>query len=412
MSCATSPRLIRKALFILLLISSPFGAFGLAADSPAGQYRSGEKIIGMIHRVFELTNEKERQRAVRMLLDTVAREGRIPITDSSVYFIYAGSARHVFVAGDFNAWSPSSDGMMHVQGTNLFVLNLVLPHAARFEYKFVVDSNWVLDSLNPRTALGGFGSNSEVSLPGYLPPPDTGYRGNVQHGTIDTLEFQSRLLGCSHPVLVYLPPGHTPDTAMRVLYVTDGGEYLERTRFANVLDNLIAGHRIPPLAGIFVDPRLRLDDSRTNRRMSEYAISDTFLNFLADELRPFLAKSYHITTEPSHTGILGASMGGLISTYAIFRRPDAFGLGAAQSPAYQIRGETIFSKIPPGNHSGVKMYLETGTLHDAEILSRRMKDALTRAGFLVRYVEVPEGHNWINWSGHLADLLTYFWGTP
>ena len=407
---AKSRRAAGAVLILAWVSGPPCVPRCLAPDSLATYQRVGSSLVSMTGRLFTLPDVQARRLAAQELVDSISHDGTIPMTDSSVCFVYSGHARHVFVAGDFNEWNPSSDGLLRVQGTDLFVLNMSFPNATRAEYKFVVDSNWVLDPLNPRTAMGGFGKNSEICLPGYRPPPDVGFRTDIPHGSIDTINFKSRLLGCSHPVMIYTPPGPRSDTTMPVLYVTDGGEYLERTSIANVLDNLIADRRVPPVTGVFVDPRLRLDAPATNRRMTEYAMSDTFVNFLTEELRPFLATTYHIASAPARTGILGASMGGLISTYAALRRPEVFGLCAAQSPAYQIGKGTIFNFIKSGNAFGTRFYLETGTMHDAESMSRRMRDALVRAGFTVRYIEVPEGHNWKNWSGHLSDILTTFWG--
>jgi len=57
-------------------------------------------------------------------------------------------------------------------------------------------------------------------------------------------------------------------------------------------------------------------------------ISDNYLKFLVTELKPFIDKSYSTKTKRENTFIMGSSMGGLISMYAICEYPNVFG-GAA-----------------------------------------------------------------------------------
>ncbi|MFM8256194.1 MAG: alpha/beta hydrolase [Bacteroidota bacterium] len=57
-------------------------------------------------------------------------------------------------------------------------------------------------------------------------------------------------------------------------------------------------------------------------------MSDRYLNFLTQELKPFIDKTYATKTDRSNTFIAGSSMGGLISLYAICEYPSIFG-GAA-----------------------------------------------------------------------------------
>jgi enterochelin esterase-like enzyme len=57
-------------------------------------------------------------------------------------------------------------------------------------------------------------------------------------------------------------------------------------------------------------------------------ISDNYLKFIVNELKPFIDKTYSTYTDKSHNYIAGSSMGGLISMYAICEYPEVFG-GAA-----------------------------------------------------------------------------------
>jgi predicted alpha/beta superfamily hydrolase len=57
-------------------------------------------------------------------------------------------------------------------------------------------------------------------------------------------------------------------------------------------------------------------------------MSDRYLTFLTQELKPFIDKTYATKTDRNNTFIAGSSMGALISLYAICEYPAVFG-GAA-----------------------------------------------------------------------------------
>jgi predicted alpha/beta superfamily hydrolase len=56
--------------------------------------------------------------------------------------------------------------------------------------------------------------------------------------------------------------------------------------------------------------------------------SDGYLKFLVEELKPYIDKNYATHTDAANTFVMGSSMGGLISMYAICEYPQVFG-GAA-----------------------------------------------------------------------------------
>ncbi len=346
------------------------------------------------------------------ILNRVKTSGGVLTEDSTVLFLYHGPAHRVFIPGDMNGWSPSADSMRHIPQTELWYCIKSIPLRGRVEYKLIVDSTWLLDPLNPRQSAGGFGPNSEIRMPGYAPPPDIVPHKGVPHGRIDTIAFPSLTLACSHPVFIYLPAlSMHSDSALPAIVITDGGDYLSLGRMSVVLDNLIAAGSIRPVIGVFVDPRTDIGNPASNKRMAEYAINDRFVSFVCDELLPSLRKVYPIAGTPARTAILGSSMGGLIATYAAIRRPDVFGLCAAQSPSYWWRDNEIITIVDSLPRKAVRFYIDTGTIHDAQVQTRLMQEILSSKGYDFSYAEYPEGHNWSNWRSRLAKILIHFWGT-
>ena len=78
------------------------------------------------------------------------------------------------------------------------------------------------------------------------------------------------------------------------------------------IDSLIESGNRPNGAKLFAEP----------------VKSDGYLKFLVEELKPFIDKTYSTHTDAANTFVMGSSMGGLISMYAICEYPQVFG-GAA-----------------------------------------------------------------------------------
>jgi enterochelin esterase-like enzyme len=370
--------------------------------------REYRRLSGLL--AFE-TDPARRTRAVDAFARMADSLGA-PVTDDvSAIFLYFGHAGRVRVAGEFNRWNPEADTLARVPGTTMFVREVPFPRNARVEYKLIADSVWMLDPLNPRTASGGYGENSDLRMPGYLPDSFAVARAGISRGRIDTLSFSSRLLGRAHPLLVYMPREPGPDP-LPVLYVLDGGDYLSFARMHQTLDNLLAGRRLRPLLVVFFDPRTNPPDPATNRRGEDYTLNDRFVLAMAEELVPLIRGRYDVAHTPEQTGILGTSLGGLAATYAVWQRPEVFGVALIQSPSYWWEDEKILGLVRKAPAQGGRFWIETGTFYDARELAPKMRDLLRSQGREVAYAENPQGHNWTHWQSRIPAALQFFAGTP
>ncbi len=59
--------------------------------------------------------------------------------------------------------------------------------------------------------------------------------------------------------------------------------------------------------------------------------ADEYLRFLVEELKPYIDANYATRPDREHNFVMGSSMGGLISLYAVCEYPDVFGGAAALS---------------------------------------------------------------------------------
>jgi enterochelin esterase family protein len=256
---------------------------------------------------------------------------------------------------------------------------------------------------------GGFGPNSELRTPAYVPPPDVDPKPGVPKGRYEELTIESRALGGSRRALVWVPPANAPGTEpLPSLYLLDGLDYREFARADTVAANLLASGKLPPVLLVLVPP---VD------RSLEYERNEAFERFLVTELVPAVESRWKVRTDPAGRGVMGASLGAFAALSVTARHPGIFGRCGAQSTGNAVEADfdallADLARLPAGS---VRFHLDIGTfesnLHGADLLAvgRRLRATLSRRQPL-QYREVPEGHSWGSWRARLADAWTFFWG--
>ena len=92
-------------------------------------------------------------------------------------------------------------------------------------------------------------------------------------------------------------------------------------------------------------------------------ISDNYLKFLVEELKPFIDKTYSTKTDASNTFVAGSSMGGLISLYAICEYPTIFGGAACLSTHWPGLLSMENNPVPAVFFSYLKQHLPSPKQH-------------------------------------------------
>jgi len=141
---------------------------------------------------------------------------------------------------------------------------------------------------------------------------------------------------------------------------------------------------------------------------------DAYLDWLVGRVKPLVDRSFPTSPERMETGIIGSSMGGLISIYGLLTHAETFGLAGVISPSirwsrYGILREIVQRGLPPARvHLDMGGREWRGGFADA----RRLRDALVGAGMKVgrdlRYVEDRHApHNEPAWARRLPDALRF-----
>lgn len=114
-----------------------------------------------------------------------------------------------------------------------------------------------------------------------------------------------------------------------------------------------------------------LVEANSNNFKFDTVTSDNYLKFIVKELKPYIDKNYYVLADQKNTFVMGSSMGGLISMYAICEYPKVFGGAACLSTHWpggnpndsDLLADTFFeymrSNVPsPNDH---KFYFDYGT---------------------------------------------------
>ena len=257
-------------------------------------------------------------------------------------------------------------------------------------------------ALAALVALAGLGSLAAA-------PADTARTAAsapaFRHGDVVPFTIPSRHQGRARHGWVYTPPGYAAgrDTSLGLVLAFDGAEYLEEVPLPRLLDSLYAAGRIPPLVAVL------LDDSTGAVRLDDLANRAWFVEFLSDELLPWVRKTWRVTHDPRRVIVTGSSAGGLAAAHVALKRPGLFGNVLSQSGAYWRGAEA--SNAPPWEwltaqvagwpRGDVRFWLEVGSTESRGALggsapsilaaNRAFRDALKAKGYHVTYGEVPNG---------------------
>ena len=180
---------------------------------------------------------------------------------------------------------------------------------------------------------------------------------------------------------VYLPPSYAQDPARRypVLYLHDGQNVFSfaGTNIAfgwgsweldKTADELSWAGKIPELILVGVDNSparlLEYNGAEHATNMTELTAYDKYSAFLIEELKPKIDAEYRTQPGPSHTGIMGSSMGGLCSVALAWQHPEVFGRAASLSGAFQVNTNFLNQALRgyQGKPKPVRFYLDSGTV--------------------------------------------------
>ena len=314
--------------------------------------------------------------------------------------------------GDFNQWDPQQAILLQPVSRRRWAITMRFPQDAYVEYAFLLDGARVADPGNPQVIFNGINEyNRFFYMPGCGPTPLIKRRRGVQHGTLQQYKINANLLygrDEDQPVLarrsvtLYQPADEQP---CPLVVVFDGPDYLRRSRLPVIVDNLLAQGRIRPIA-------LAMIANGGKMRSIEYSCSELTLEFIHSSVLPLAKRNLNLADvdgSPGSYGVLGASMGGLISLYTALRAPQIFGHVLSQAGAF-YPGYVVNDLVCLGAAKSLKIWMDVGTLDFLLEDNRRMHKLLLAQGYNVSYREFNAGHNYTAWQNNIERGLVHLFG--
>jgi enterochelin esterase family protein len=261
-------------------------------------------------------------------------------------------------------------------------------------------------------------------------------KGDVYHFVLfaGDSKYYPGLNGPYHrDVYVYIPKQYVSGTAAPFIVAQDGKGYTNRLPV--VLDNLIAGHRVPAMVAVMIQNGG--GDGRGSERGLEYdTLSGKYAEFVEAEVLPQVERLCHVTLtkDPNGRATMGGSSGAACAFTMAWFHPDLYRRVLSYSgtfvnqqspynPAYPDGAWEYHQHLIPQNPTKpLRVWLEVGehdlgfnrdeaSLHNWVMANQRMAAVLKQKGYDYQFVFAKNAwHVDRKVVGQtLADALEWVW---
>lgn len=229
----------------------------------------------------------------------------------------------------------------------------------------------------------------------------------------------------SHKIWVYLPPNYA-ETSKKypVIYMHDG---------QNLFDNATSY-----IGEWGVDETLNELFNKTGKgfiivgienggdeRINEYTPwphekygggkGKIYINFIVNTLKPYIDANYRTKPQQKHTGLIGSSLGGLISYYGGLKYPANFGKIGALSTSFWFSNKVDEFTKKHGNTKRLKLFLLVGEKEGKDMVlgTEKAEKLLIETGFKPKNLKSkinPEGnHNEAFWKSEFLEIVKWLY---
>lgn len=258
---------------------------------------------------------------------------------------------------------------------------------------------------------------------------ETGVLSQAQESIVGRVVYHRQIISPQlkqpRDVVVWLPPSYqlNPQARYPVLYAHDGQNLFDPTtafagrdwRLDETASTLIDEGKIEELIIVAI--------YNTPDRTSEYSGSRAgkkYASFVAHELKPFIDNTYRTRQDANNTGVMGSSMGGLISFLMAWWYPEIFGKAACLSSSFFWSKDKVLKMVRDyrGPKKPIRIYLDVGS--EESLLTegyRQMVKLLEKQGYrkgvdLQYFFDRGGDHNERDWGNRAWRALTFLFKNP
>lgn len=344
---------------------------------------------------------------------------------------YTPAGEMLFIAGSFNGWDPGSPAyVLDKNEENKWAITLgQQEEGTQIQFKFTrgswatVEKGSVGEEIGNRTFTFGNDSTVHCIIYNWADFGSGGESTAAENVSIMDENFEMPQLGRTRRIWVYLPPDYEESSKnYPVLYMHDGQNLFDtQTSFAGEWEvdetlNKLAeqGYEVPIVVGI---------DNGGTYRIPEYTPwvnpsygggeGSEYIDFIVETLKPYIDANYRTLPGQNNTGIMGSSLGGLISHYGAIKYQNVFGKAGLFSPSYWFSDSIWAFTNENGKQNSMRIYQMIGQLEGSQSVANmlQMETVLIENGFTSDEViskVIPNGeHNEALWREQFEEA--YLW---
>lgn len=192
----------------------------------------------------------------------------------------------------------------------------------------------------------------------------------------ETLAMRSKILNEDRTLNIYLPDSYqaSSDQSYPVIYLLDGSRDEDFIHIAGLVQfgsfswiNMVPESIVVGIANVdrqrdFTYPT---QNDSLNTHIPTAGHSEAFIRFIEKEIQPLMASNYR--TSESRT-LIGQSLGGLLATEILFKKPDMFDNYIIVSPSLWWDDESLLDLQPQKSASAKSIYIAVGK--EGEMMER------------------------------------------
>lgn len=334
----------------------------------------------------------------------------------------------IFISGNFENWTGGSEPYKLKKNNGIYAITLP-QQTGTLLYKFTRGS-WALveksanggEIPNRSYTFGGNGDTVTLSIANWADvSSNSTATPNVK---ILSNNFSMPQFGDRKRIIrIYLPPGYEDSTeTYPVLYMHDGQNLFDQyTSFAGewnvdeTINDLSSSKNLKLIiVGIDNGGSLRTEEyTPWANKTYGGGEAEKYIEFIVNTLKPNVDSAYHTKPEKKYTGIMGSSLGGLVTHYAALQYPDVFGKAGVFSPSFWFSDTCYQFAKEHANLQGQKMYFLAGGSESAGMVPdlEKMIKNMTEKGYDSVGIQkkiVPGGkHNEQLWRNGFGEAVTW-----
>jgi predicted alpha/beta superfamily hydrolase len=337
----------------------------------------------------------------------------------------------IYIAGNFNGWEPGLPAyMLHKNAQGKWSITLASqPSGTIIKFKFTRGS-WATvekgaggEEIPDRTYTFGTADSVDITIANWAGGGGGSTSTAAANVKIISTDFYMPQLNRNRRIWMYFPPDYeTSGLSYPVLYMHDGQNLFDAsTAYSGEWEvdetlNTLAqeGKHVPLVVGIDNGGGDRIDEY-TPWANSQYGGGDgeKYMQFIVETLKPYIDQNYRTLSGRENTGILGSSLGGLISHYGSLKYQDVFSKAGLFSPSYWFSDSVWGFTHSTGKQEEMRFYQLCGNSESAGMVGdmQRMNDSLLSIGFSQEKVfnKIVAGgqHNEKLWREAFGDAYTW-----